>query len=126
MARRPSEEISRLADSYWRKVRFRIDQKGILQKDIAASIGMDATNLSTHLRERKRVSMIPEAVGLARVLNVSLDWLLDPEAPVDQPVERGGGRPVRLGEERSDFQEKVLTIAEALGPQLALDRLLGK
>lgn len=89
--------------------------RGLSQSDLAVQLGVSRASLSRILRGVQEPKL-GFANQLARILDVPLDALVRDGAAI-----AGGRRQVELDEE----EWTILQIVRRLGPEIAIDRLLG-
>lgn len=99
------------------KLQMLMKRKGLTRSVVSNAIGAQSDNTVTNYIAGKTTPDLEKAIKLARLLDVSLDYLADDEQD-DPPQEQTG---VVLDEREAE----ILRIAKLLGHERALGRLLG-
>ena len=75
-----TEHLQALAQAIGRRVRQRRLQLGLTQENVRVKAELESVFITrtkySRLEKGERVPLASEAIALAKVLNVSLDWLL--------------------------------------------------
>lgn len=94
--------------SFWKKVCYELEFKGISRKELSAKIGVPAARVNRAI-ERDSQPFALDALKISKTLNLSLEYLLD------LPATKAGGKPAGKDESKQiELYKKYHSLIEIL------------